>query len=369
MGEIRIFEEAHIRDVAAMELKIFHGKRQPAGPELQKYFDEIFFRNPWRDDDLRSFVYIHKDRVVGFLGVIPRRMVFRERPIRVAVASQFMVDAEEYRGLAGLELIRRFFGGPQDLSVTDGATEAAHAVWTAAGASAAPLHSFWWTRVLRPFGHCRDLLKNRPNTSGGLLGAVSIAGPACKFADAVLGRIPIRALAAPKPVFSSHDADAEELLPLAEDLWRREPLRPCYAPEAFRWLMAQAAAARAHGVLRQAVVTDPSGSPAGWYAYYFKRGGQSTVLYLGAQPRHFEEVLKTLLADAWRRGSTAVSGQAIPRFLLSLERLRCGFHYVGNGVLVHSRNPELLAGILQGEATLSRLDGEWWTRFAVGDWH
>jgi hypothetical protein len=53
---------------------------------------------------------------------------------------------------------------------------------------------------------------------------------------------------------------------------------------------------------------------------------------------------------------------------LNLSQQNCSFRYVGNGVLVHSRTPELIASILAGDAALTRLDGEWWMRFAVEDW-
>ncbi len=368
MGEIRKFEEAHIPEVAAMELKVFHGRARAAGPALQSYFEEIFFRNPWRDEALPSMVYIHGDKIVGFLGVIPRRMIFRGRPVRVAVATQFMVDTSAYRGGAGLELIRRFFAGPQDLSLTDGATEAAHAVWTAAGARAAQLYSLQWARVLRPARHLRGLLLSRPHTARVLRAAARVGAPVCTMTDAALSSLPFRAFAAPRTEFASHAADAKGLFECAMEVGWREPLKPCYDPASFGWLLAQAAEARRHGLLRTAVVRAPGGAPAGWYAYFAKRGGEATVLQFGAAGRHFEEVFQALLRDAWECGSTAVSGQAIPRFLLNLSNQRCVFRYSGNGVLAHSRDPELLGSILQGDAALSRLDGEWWTRFAVGDW-
>jgi hypothetical protein len=171
MGEIRIFEESHIPDVAALELKVFRGKRHPAGFALQKYFHRIFFDNPWRDAELPSLVYIQNEKITGFVGVIPRRMVFRGRPVRVAVATQFMVDHEESRGFPGLELIRRLFSGPQDLSLTDGATEAAYTVWTACGARAAQLYSLEWTRLLRPLQYFRGLAPPRLQRSA--LGALA----------------------------------------------------------------------------------------------------------------------------------------------------------------------------------------------------
>ncbi len=368
MGEIRKFEEAHLPDVAALELRVFHKRKAPPGLRLQKYFGEIFLWNPWREDDLPSLVYIHNNKVAGFLGVIPRPMLFRGRPIRAAVVSQFMVDREEYRGNAGLELIRRFFAGPQDLSLTDGATDAGHAVWTAAGARAAQLYSLQWTRILRPIGYARGLLEAHPRMLGAVRTAARWSAPGCALADSVLSRMSFRALSPPRTDFRGRSATPDELFECAREIGWREPLKPSYDPESFRWLIAQAAAARRHGVLRSAVVHDPRGSRAGWYSYYAQRGGMSTVLQIGASGRHFDEVLEAMLSDAWASGSTAVSGQVVPRFLLNLANRRCLLKYIGNGVLAHTRDEDLMGCILQGEAALTRLDGEWWTRFAVEDW-
>jgi len=37
-------------------------------------------------------------------------------------------------------------------------------------------------------------------------------------------------------------------------------------------------------------------------------------------------------------------------------------------VLIYSREQALMDTILRGDDALSRLDGEWWMRFAVDDW-
>src|SRR5438046_196924 len=51
---------------------------------MTAYFERIFFQNPWVDADLPSLVYEDETgRVGGFVGVVPRRMLFlgaREEP-------------------------------------------------------------------------------------------------------------------------------------------------------------------------------------------------------------------------------------------------------------------------------------------------
>jgi hypothetical protein len=365
MGEIRVFEEAHISEVATLQLKILRRQPRPAGNDLQQYLGDILLRNPWRSDDLPSLVYIHQSKIVGFLGVVPRPMVYRGRPLRIAVATQFMVDRDVYRGFAGLELLKRFFAGPQDVSYTDGATDAAHATWTAIGAHAARLFSLEWTRILRPMQYARGMLAFRKGKWSTL---ARVLAPAGRLTDAGLSMVPLRLLAVPVSEYSTEETGADGLLAVIQKIGWHDPLHPAYELESFRWLIQQTTDAHAHGTLRLGIVRHGNGDATGWYAYFAKRGGISVVMQLGAQARHFNPVFQALLRDAWHQGSAALRGQAIPRHLSDLTYQHCGMRYVGSGALVHTRDPELLGTILRGDAALSRLDGEWWMRFAVADW-
>jgi hypothetical protein len=366
MGEIQKLEECHIPAVASLYLKVFRKRSGAAGSDLQGYFREVFLQNPWRDDSIASLVYSHKGKIVGFVGVIPRSMTFHGRPIRVAVVTQLMADTEEYRGFPGLELLERLFQGEQDCSYTDGATEAAYTIWTAAGARAAQLYSLEWTRVLRHSRYLRALVEHGGNARIGLMARA--ASPVCAFADAVLSKLPFRAVAPPASEYRSDPAGADELLDCISEIGWKDALAPAYERESFGWLLAQATTARRHGDLRAATVRDGRGIRAGWYVYWAKRGGISNVLQIGAKGRHFDGVFRALLRDAWDQGVIAVRGQAIPRYLSTMTLRHATFRHVGHGVLIHSRDPKILACVLQGEAALSRLDGEWWLRFAVEEW-
>ncbi|MGE5609154.1 MAG: GNAT family N-acetyltransferase, partial [Bacillota bacterium] len=105
---IRAFAREDVPEVARLWLRSFRHSDQTPSPDLQAYFDEVFFENPWYDPALPSLVYQNdRDQIIGFLGVMPRPMWFQDRLIRVAVATQLMVDPH-HRGFAALELLRRF---------------------------------------------------------------------------------------------------------------------------------------------------------------------------------------------------------------------------------------------------------------------
>ena len=78
---------------------------------------------------------------------------------------------------------------------------------------------------------------------------------------------------------------------------------------------------------------------------------------------HFDRVLQRLLADAWRHGAAAVRGRLDPRFVQEHSARHCWLRTDGTWTLVHSRHADVMAAIQQGDAFLSRLEGEWWLRF------
>src|SRR6185503_15284214 len=92
---------------------------------------------------------------------LPRRMDFSGRSVTVGVASQLMIDPSKPRPFAPIELLRNFFAGPQDLSFSDGANDAAQMLWESVGGSIAMLYSSVWTKVLRPAQYSMALCEDR----------------------------------------------------------------------------------------------------------------------------------------------------------------------------------------------------------------
>jgi len=365
MGEVRALAEEHLREAADLYLRSMRGEHRPAPPSLAEYFREIFLGNPWVTAEIPALVYLEQGKVVGFLGVIPRPMEFRGRPIRSAVVSQFMVEREQYRGPAAFELVRHLFRGPQELTFTDGAAEAAAQVWTAAGARVARLYSFNWIRFLRPCQEARGFLDRLGGAPLRLLKAAS--GLVAPPIDYLLSK----ALAGLRPHsrYTARLASADELLSSIQDAQGREPLRPAYTPSQFNWLMSQAARATKLGQLRMMTVHSPGGEPAGSCVYYAKPHAAAYVLRVGWRRRgHFPEILRALFQDAWDQGASAVKGQAIPQFLTALSGQQCQFRQLESSVVACSADRDILNSFLLGDAAISRLDGECWLRFSTEPW-
>jgi hypothetical protein len=156
--------------------------------------------------------------------------------------------------------------------------------------------------------------------------------------------------------------DPATMLTHLPDVLRGSALQPVYDARSLAWLLDQTARKTRHGRLRARAVRDRE-RLLGWYLYYIQAGGVSEVVQLAARDGLYDRVLQRLLADAWRHGATAVRGRLDPRFALELSDRHCWFRLDGSWTLVHSRHADVMAAIQQGDAFLSRLEGEWWLRF------
>jgi hypothetical protein len=365
MGETRAFTEEHLPEVAALYMRVMRGRPAGGGQPLESYFRDIFLANPWVCPDITSLVYFSHGKLAGFLGVVPRFMEFRGRIIRVAATSQSMVDRKLRPGLAVYELLERVLQGPQELTYNDGSSEEAYRVSASWGMHGAKLYSFNWIRVLHPVQTARNF-SDRAKGGFRLLAKTALA--AALPVDTLLSRLS-GPFSCPESSYISERVNDSDLLQCIQKIGWREPLKPFYEPQSFRWLMSQAASASTRGEFCMATVRNPAGELCGWYVYYAKPGGPATVLQIGARgPQHFDHVLIALFRDAWRQGCSSVKGQAIPQYLVSLSNQSCLFRQLCTCVVCHSGDVDLVDTILRGEAALSNLDGEAWMRFSVESW-
>ena len=309
-------------------------------------------------------MYLEDGKLTGFLGIIPRPMVFRGKPVTAATLTQFMVDPEKRRSSAAMSLLRRCFQGPQDLTWADGSADPVYMLHKVHGSLPAYFYSLHWMRVLRPFEMARGFLPRFGMPGRGLHGIASLVTIP---ADALVTRLPPFKSAA--PVFTPRSASPAKILACIQEIGWREPLTPHYDPDSFNWLLSQTASAKAAGSLRMLIAQDAAGQDCGWLVYQARRQGTAYLLQMGMRRSdHFEPLLQVLFADAWNQGCAVVKGSTRPEYLTGLTRNYCVIRHPGSSALIHSRNADLLNTVRLGEAALSGLDGERWQRFASENW-
>ena len=380
MSLIRPLRAEDLPALGALWLRAFQRSGTASG--VERYFREVFLdydlalahdpANPCTGEVPASLV--REDAagvVVGFVGAIPRRMVFRGRPIRAVVTTQLMVDPARRRGLAAFDLLRALFAGPQDLTFCDGANERSQHVWERSGGEVARLYSLDWTRILRPAGYLqRRLALAREDR---VARAARVALPLCRAVDAISGSLASLDRAAaigvplgrPRARLADEDLGCAAVCAILDETLPAPSLRPSYDPASLAWLLDQAERTRGHGPLRRRLCRDASGEAVGWYVYYAKPDGLAQVLQLGGKPGAIGDVLASLFADAYAAGSVAVVGQADPRWLREITDAHATFACRSFGVLIHAKNQEISSALQRGDSALSRLDGEWWLRFAA----
>ena len=301
---------------------------------MGRYFTQVFLQNPWRDDGLPSLVYAGSDgRPLGFLGVVPRPACFQGRPIRIAVGTQFMVHPD-HRGVAGLQLLKRFLGGGQDLSLADLANDASHRLWEKLGGRTARIPSLQWTlaflRMPRPVRRPLRLM-------------LRLVWPRWR---------------APRGVRRGPLTPHLMTVQLPE-LLRDVSLRPEYDGESMRWIFDQLVTKRGLGEIRSAALWDNAGEEVlGWYVYYADAEGVGRVVHFVARSGARDVVLQELFARAWREGLAAITGRLEAGLLRHAGRSGLTCRREGPWMLVQSSRPEILEAVDRGDAFLSSLEGE-----------
>src|SRR5467141_2550010 len=89
---IRIFTEDDVPGAAALFARVYPERRWRSQAAYEACLRETLFDNPWREPELPSWVAEEDGRISGFYAVVPRRMILRGRPLRVAMGCQFFVD-------------------------------------------------------------------------------------------------------------------------------------------------------------------------------------------------------------------------------------------------------------------------------------
>jgi hypothetical protein len=350
---VRPVERGDLPQVAGLYERTVRSGRPTPSPGLVSYFERTLLDHPWADPEIPSLVFDAGDgRILGFQGANVRRLLLDGRPIRMACGSNLFTDPHTRQLAIGARLLRSYLSGPQDLTITDGASGVVHEMWVRLGGYALYPGSIAWTRLFRPFRAVGDLFLEVK----GQARLRRLAGPVWAVLDAPMTRLA-------RPPERPPQVKAEVLTPRALvdhqlDVVGNARIRVDYDEPFVEWLFREMPAVRTHGTLVRRLVRRDD-RLLGWYIAYFKPRGLSRVIDLKATRGNLETVLDCLFADAWESGVGALEGRLDDPLYEPLARRRCVLR-PGERALYHARDSEVLAAISLGGSALSRLDGEWW---------
>jgi GNAT superfamily N-acetyltransferase len=349
MSAIRPLERDDLPAVAGLYERVARSGTNVPAAGLAEQFARTVLDHPWADPELPSLVYEDpRAGIVGFIGSHPRRLRLGERRLRLACSGQLVAHPDfRSRGVGAL-LLRKYLAGPQDISITDGATDTVRVMWEGLGGATNGLASLSWTRVFAPAAYAASLLARRR-------GRRPESGPLPGLAD----RLAARPFAPAPPEARSEPLTAGTLREAVESLAGSFELLPDYDEPFLEWLLREAAAVRPRGALSARLVRAPDGRVAGSYLAYLKPGGVSQAIQVAAAERDAGLLLDELFHSAAAAGSAAISGRLEPHLHAALRKRRCLVSR-SEWALVSSSEERLLATVATGRALLTRLDGEWW---------
>jgi acyl carrier protein len=357
---IRPFVEDDIPQVADLWWTILRSRKAPAPPAVRSYFHELYFTNrPWIDSALPSLVYKDKSgEIVGFLGVIRRKMSLRGQSIRVAVGGNFAVQPAARNTPAALRLLATYMAGDQDLSLADSANDASRTIMHTLGFRTIAPFNVHWARPLRPAQYAVHAMSSvfPPVLSAGLKFA---AKPFCTVVDGVGARLPFVPFRQSESPLRAAALDVDTHLQCLSDSRNGVSLYPEYDHQSLESLLTFMETMHSGFDLRNVVLRDDKEKVLGWYIYYVNRGGVGQVVQIGGERKFTKDVLDHLFYDAWKHGAIALHGLVRNDLMPEFHEKNCFFTCRGGWTLAHSRNSELLELLDRGDASLSRLDGEW----------
>jgi len=363
VGEIRNCTREDIPAVAALFHKTFRKNDGKPPPSLEAHLAEVYLDHPWYDPEVAARVHVNgAGRVTGFIGVFPGRFQFRDRIYRAAIAGTLMAEGPERDPLAGAKLLRSVIKGPQDISISETTNLLSQGLWERLGGTVLPLLSMDWLRIMRPASAALSMLVERHPRA-------ALLAPAARIGDAIGRRWTNGHLQPPTPsarlTRQSNPTEAEMVSALRA-LAGLVELHPAWSGEGdIGWFLAQAERKERYGALHHALLRDRKGDLAGCYIYHGKAGGAGRALQVLARPDCADDVVDHLFFDAGEAGLAALRGRSTPQLANALMKRNCIFMHRASTV-IHTANGDLAVAAARGEALITGLAGESWTRLIGG---
>lgn len=369
MSTIRPLERGDLGAVADLLVTVFQHSQAKASADMAQYLGALLLDLPDRDPEIHSLVYEREPgHIAGFMGVFSQTMAMGERTWRAAIGNSLAVLPDAGDPTAGARLCRRFFQGPQDITISDRSNGTSVSLWRGMGGMVLPNYSLDWVRVLRPLEAASLSVRRKLRMIGPTVAAI-------RGLDALAGRYAGRrgndrwappSLPQRPSGLSRADADTAELEAAIPALMAQTALHPVWSSAGLSCVLAHSAQKREFGPLVRQLVRNRMGAVEGAYLYYVAPNGLAQVLHVLANPALIGPVLDFLLVDAYERGAVAIGGRAQAQLLEPLMDRKASFTSPYRCVF-GARDPAVLDAVRNEDAVLGGLVGEFWTRLNGDD--
>lgn len=328
--------------------------------ERARYLQLLLFEHPWRSFDFSSLVYEdNAGHIIGFLGVIPRPMLFHDQLVCMTISNNYMVDPMNRGSMAGISLAKTFFNTEQTLTVCQPGKGASQKIWKAFGAIVPLAHGLSWVWPLRPASYVLSRLGEREISPF----ITALMRPVSALLDQTVRKLstPIPEKEYPKTI--RYNLTLEELLEAIEESSRHYSLRPLYDLNTLKWSWDILLQKKQYGELRRYGVRTSNGEQIGYYVYYVQPNGIGLVIQIGARAGSFAAVLNDLGSDAMESGVLALSGWVDGRYVEEISMRAYYLKHRGDPVFIHTRDRNVQLSVVNGDTFFTPLESEWWTWF------
>jgi hypothetical protein len=363
MSLVRPLEHADLRHVANILVRSFQ-KREQASPDMADYLGQLLLDLPDRDPEINSLVHVNEQgQINGFMGVFTQLMEVDGRVLRAAIGNSLAVDPNANDPMAGARLLRGFFRGPQDITISDRSNAISVGMWRGMGGSSLPTYSMEWYRTLRPVSAATARVRARLKVLAATAPITSaLDGLAERYAkrrgkqEWIMPTMPLR-----PPGLTRRDATDADLLDAIPQLVSSTRLHPVWSAAGLQTLLTHSARKSELGKTVRQLVHDRSGRLLGAYMYYLEPHGFAHVLHVLPAKGAVEPILDILLVDAAERGAVAIGGRAQAALLEPLMDR----HAVLSGeyrCVFGTSDKAVMDAVERGDAVIGGMVGEFWTR-------
>jgi len=351
---IRPFDRRDIPAVAALYMRAYRHTDAPPSRDLCDYFDRVFFSDPWIDLDASpSLVFVdHADRVRGFIGCHPRRLLCKQRTISAVAMGQMMVDPDMRRRGLAWTLGQSVLAGPQTLTYGTTASETAASMWKKMGFWNPPFAGLSWTLPLNSESPARAADHRHRTTS------------LPRILHTCLDRLfdGVRQVA-PQPMRPIRDGRAWS--DLHARLLTHVPLRPDTDEPHFNWAWKVLSRSTSKGQPRSCIVCNEHENPIGWVIYFRKQDRSAAVLEIAHLPDHAPDLLTAFAYHAARDGLRRIRGRcSTPQLTAHLVELGAKLTAAPSDTVYQTNDPDVRSAILNGQCFFSEMDSDGWLSFA-----